>query len=89
MPPRPHAATETPEIILDLSLGQGVEIERAVMAVFEGLLEHEREEAAERVTADGRVKVMEVGRLCKQLLGRSDGLCARPGGAPAQPGSRR
>jgi hypothetical protein len=81
---RRRAHDEALAVVLDLSLGQRIKIsddfgpgvcaiERRD-AVLQRLLEHERKEAAENVTADGLVELVEDRPCCEQVLGGSESL---------------
>jgi hypothetical protein len=74
--------------VLDLGIGQRVESDDDLRpradaivrrdAVFQGFLEHECKEAAEHVTADGLVELVEDRATCEQVLGGAEGLLHGP-----------
>jgi hypothetical protein len=75
-------------VVLDLGLCQRIEIGNDLGpgacaikrgdAVLQRFLEHEREEAAEHMTADGLVELVEDRPRCEEMLGRAEGLFHGP-----------
>src|SRR5262245_15218926 len=85
---RRRADNEALAVVLDLGLGQRIQIGDALRpgagagerrdTVLKRLLQHQREEAAEHVTTDGLVDLVEDRPRREQMLGRAEGLLHRP-----------
>lgn len=96
---RGAANDEAFAVLLDLSLGGRVEISNDICPgrnaiergdpIFQCPLQHQGEKAADRVTANGHIELVEDRPCREQMFGRSEGLLTRPKLLAAQHGLKR